>query len=158
WLNRFLTIYPNLVQAAIMDGPVSPLLHADTLYNVRINSVGLQYLAYCHYQVECIQHFPNEPPAIMLYKILQDMDSNKQNCNNTYFPKYNLTSQKIKLTFFALLQSPTNDGTVMPAVIFRLNRCNEEDVAALDFFFKTQRLSPLSSNESSSNGANGLQL
>lgn len=31
WLNRFLSIYPNLVQAAVMDIPVHPLLHAFTM-------------------------------------------------------------------------------------------------------------------------------
>ena len=40
WLNRFLTIYPNLVQAAVMDSPISPLLHAFSMYNIRASSDG----------------------------------------------------------------------------------------------------------------------
>ena len=49
-----------------------------------------------------------------------------------------------------MFQSALNyyDRTVIPAVIFRLNRCNNEDVAALDFFFKVQGLSSSSSSES----------
>ncbi len=31
WLNRFLTIYPNLVQAAVMDSPINPLLHSFSM-------------------------------------------------------------------------------------------------------------------------------
>ncbi|CAF1067711.1 unnamed protein product [Rotaria sordida] len=50
------------------------------------------------------------------------------------------------------------DRTVIPAVIFRLNRCNQEDVATLDFFFNAQGLSPTSSNETSPSDANGLVL
>jgi pimeloyl-ACP methyl ester carboxylesterase len=160
WLNRFLTIYPNLVQAAVMDSPVNPLLHAFSMYNVRANSIALQFLAYCHYQIECIQHFPNNSPATMLYQILQEMDSNNQKCINTYFANYNLTSSLIKSTFFSMFQSAINyyDRTVIPAVIFRLDRCNKDDVAALDFFFSTQGLSPPSSNGSSPRDANGPVL
>ena len=38
--------------------------------------MALQFLGYCNYQIECIQHFPNDPPVVMLYKILQEIDSN----------------------------------------------------------------------------------
>jgi pimeloyl-ACP methyl ester carboxylesterase len=38
WLNRFLSIYPNLVQAAVMDSPINPLLHAFTMSNSRAAS------------------------------------------------------------------------------------------------------------------------
>jgi hypothetical protein len=123
-----------------MDSPVHPLLHSASMYNVRAASVALEFLSYCHYQTECLQHFPSDPPAIMLYKILREMDSNQQNCINTYFTKYKLTSTTIKAIFFSLFQSAINyyDRTVIPAVIFRLNRCNSDDVVALDFFFKAQ--------------------
>lgn len=100
WLNRFLTIYPNLVQAAVMDSPVHPRLHSFSMYNIRASSMALQFLTYCHYQIECIQYFPNSSPIIMLYQILQEMDFKKQKCINTYLSKYNLTSQIIKKFFF----------------------------------------------------------
>ena len=51
------------------------------------------------------------------------------------------------------------DRTVIPAVIFRLNRCNQQDVAALDFFFKAQGLVPSSSSAPlPSNDTNGPVL
>ncbi len=52
--------------------------------------MGSQYLAYCHYQIECLQHFTNDTPVTMLYRILQQIDSNEQQCINTYFSDYNL--------------------------------------------------------------------
>ncbi len=160
WLNRFLTIYPNLVQVAVMDSPVHSLLHAFSMYNIRAASVTSQFLSYCHYQIECLQHFPNDPPAVMLYNILQEIDSNKQNCINTYFANYKLTSSTIKSTFFSMFQSAINyyDRTVIPAVIFRLNRCNKDDVTALDFFFNAQGLSSNSSSDSSPSDPNGPVL
>ncbi|CAM4934329.1 unnamed protein product [Rotaria socialis] len=33
WLNRFLTIYPNLVQPPVMNSPLKPLLHSFTICN-----------------------------------------------------------------------------------------------------------------------------
>ncbi|CAF3993881.1 unnamed protein product, partial [Rotaria sordida] len=111
WLNRFLDIYPNLAQAAVMDSPLNLLLHGFTMYNIRAASVALQFLSYCHYQIEMFQ-----------------------SAGYHY------------------------DRTVIPAVIFRLNRCNQEDVATLDFFFNAQDLSPTSSNETSPSDANGLVL
>jgi len=160
WLNRFLTIYPNLVQAAVMDSVVHPLLHSFSMYRVRAASVALQFLGFCHYQIECLQHFPNEPPAIMLYNILQEIDSNEQQCIKKYFVNYNLTSSTVKSIFFSMFQSAINyyDRTVIPAVIFRLNRCSKDDVIALDFFFKSQDLSSNSSLESSSSDPNGSVL
>jgi pimeloyl-ACP methyl ester carboxylesterase len=157
WLNRFLTIYPNLVQAAVMDSPVNPLLFSFSMYNARASSVAVEFLGYCHYQIECLQYFPDDPPAVMLYQILREMDLNQQNCINTYFTKYQLTSSTIRSIFFSMFQFAISyyDRTVIPAVIFRLNRCNNDDVAALDFFFKAQGLSSDSSNNSSQSNSNG---
>ncbi|CAF3468688.1 unnamed protein product [Rotaria socialis] len=78
WLNRFLTIYPNLVQPPVMNSPLKPLLHSFTMYNIRAASMTSQFLPYCHYQIECIKYFPVDRPGVMLYKILQDIDSNNQ--------------------------------------------------------------------------------
>ncbi|CAF3433406.1 unnamed protein product [Rotaria socialis] len=80
WLNRFLTIYPNLVQPPVMNSPLKPLLHSFTMYNIRAASMTSQFLPYCHYQIECIKYFPVDRPGVMLYKILQDIDSNNQLC------------------------------------------------------------------------------
>jgi hypothetical protein len=59
-----------------------------------------------------------------------------------------------------MFQSASNyyDRTVIPAVIFRLNRCNNDDVGALDFFFNAQGLSSDSSSEPSPSYLNGLVL
>ncbi|CAF4471095.1 unnamed protein product [Rotaria sp. Silwood2] len=128
-------IYPNLVESTVMDSSLNPLLHAFTMYHIRAASVAWQFLTYCHYQIEFFKYLPNDPPAIMLYKILQEIDSDNQTSANYY------------------------DRTVIPAVIYRLNLCNKEDVAALYFCFKAQGLSSASSsNESSSSDVNSPVL
>jgi pimeloyl-ACP methyl ester carboxylesterase len=140
WLDRFLQIYPTLVQSAIMDGVVNPLLNSVSSYDVWASSVSSKFLTYCQIQLECSQHFPNDQPLlIMLYSILIELDLNRQKCVNTYFSQYQLTSDKLRGLFFSMMQSGEQymDRTVIPAVVFRLNRCNEEDVIVLTFFFRT---------------------
>ncbi|CAF2561348.1 unnamed protein product [Rotaria sp. Silwood2] len=126
WLDRFLQIYPNLVQASIMDSPFNPLLQSMSLYNTRATYVVAQFLTYCQIQTECIKYFPIDPPAIILQKILRDLDLNKQTCINTYFSQYKINSNKIRSTLFFLFQSALRyfDRTIIPAFIFRLDRCN----------------------------------
>ena len=156
WLNRFLTIYPNLAQSAIMDSPVNPFLHTFTMYNIRASTVGIQYLTHCHYQIECIKQVPNSSPIIMLHQILQEIDENKRKCVNKYLAKYRLTSNSIRQIFFILIHRTTTDATIIPAVIFRLNRCNEQDAIALDFFFKSQTSSSISSRQILSQGTTNI--
>ncbi|CAF3430599.1 unnamed protein product [Rotaria sp. Silwood2] len=140
WLDRFLQIYPNLVQSAIMDSVVNPLLFSVSQYDLWPSSIAMRFLAYCQFQIECNQHFPvDEPPHFMLSRLLRELDGNKQNCANNYLSKYQLTAEKLRNILSRLVGSSEQyfDSTVIPAIIFLLNRCNEEDVTALKFFFET---------------------
>ncbi|CAF4893843.1 unnamed protein product [Rotaria sp. Silwood1] len=126
WLDRFLQIYPNLVQSAIMDSVVNPQLFSSSRYDLWTSSVASKFLGYCQFQSECNQYFPvDEPPQIMLSKILIELSENNQRC--------------LRSLFRNMMSSSTSyyDRTVIPAVIFRLNRCNQEDVTVLKFFIDT---------------------
>lgn len=139
WLDRFLQIYPNLIQSAIMDGVVNHLLNSVSRYDIWASSVSLQLLTYCQIQPACAQHFPvDQPLPMMLYNILNQLDSHQQICVNKYFNQYHLTSDKLRGLFFSMMQSGEQymDRTVIPAVVFRLNRCNEDDVTILNFFLQ----------------------
>ncbi|CAF2091045.1 unnamed protein product [Rotaria magnacalcarata] len=120
------------------------------MYNIRAASIASQFLAYCHYQIECVKYFLTDSPGIIPYKILQDIDSNNQLCIKRYLKKYNLTLSLIKSILFSIFQSAANyyDRSIISAVIFRLNRCNKEDVLALDLFFQAQGLSSSASSSS----------
>ncbi|CAF5138877.1 unnamed protein product, partial [Rotaria sp. Silwood1] len=140
WLDRFLQIYPNLVQSAIMDSVINPQLFSSSRYDLWTSSVASKFLGYCQFQSECNQYFPvDEPPQIMLSKILIELSENNQRCVNNYFSQYHLTDEKLRSLFRNMMSSSTSyyDRTVIPAVIFRLNRCNQEDVTVLKFFIET---------------------
>jgi pimeloyl-ACP methyl ester carboxylesterase len=140
WLDRFLQIYPTLVQSAVMDGVVNPIVSSISRNDLWSSSVAWQFLTYCQTQPECNQYFPSDQsPQIMLYRILSELDSNQQTCVKNHFTRYQLTSDKLRGLFFGMIQASERymDRTVIPAVIFRLNRCNAEDVVVLNFFFRT---------------------
>ncbi|CAF1669236.1 unnamed protein product, partial [Didymodactylos carnosus] len=123
-----------------MDGVVNPLLSSSSRYDLRASSVATGFLTYCQLQTECSQHFPaDQPPHIMLSRLLYELDGNSQQCANAHFSQYNLNADMLRGLLFRMMQSGDTyfDRTVIPAIIFRLNRCNEEDVTVLDFFFKT---------------------
>ncbi|CAF3352085.1 unnamed protein product [Rotaria sp. Silwood2] len=140
WLDRFLQIYPTLIQSAIMDGVVNPILISISRYDLFASQVGLQFLTYCQLQPECHSYFPvDQPPYVMLYRILAELDTNKQQCINKYFNEDKPKSDWLRNLFFNMIQSGDTymDRTVIPAVIFRLNRCNVDDVNVLNFFFRS---------------------
>ncbi|CAF1358307.1 unnamed protein product [Rotaria sp. Silwood1] len=140
WLDRFLQIYPTLIQSAIMDGVVNPILASSSRYDLFASNVGLQFLAYCQLQPECHSYFPaDQPPYVMLYRILAELDNNKQQCIKKYFNQYSLNSEKLRNLFFKMIQMGETymDRTVIPAIIFRLNRCSIDDVKVLNFFFRS---------------------
>lgn len=140
WLDRFLQIYPTLVQSAIMDGVVNHLMSSISRYEMQSSITGSQFLSYCQLQPECNQYFPaNQPPDVMLRNILFDIDSNNQKCIKNNLTLFQITSDKLRNLLFELIQSSERymDRTVVPAVIYRLNRCNTEDVTVLNFFFRT---------------------
>ncbi|CAF2771457.1 unnamed protein product [Rotaria sp. Silwood2] len=140
WLDRFLQIYPNLVQSAIMDSVVNPQLFSSSRYDLWTSLVATKFLTYCQFQSECNRYFPaDEPPQIMLSRILKELAGNNQRCAKNYLSQYHLTDEKLRSLFRNMMTSSTSyyDRTVIPAVIFRLNRCNQEDVMVLKFFFET---------------------
>ncbi|CAF2667867.1 unnamed protein product [Rotaria sp. Silwood2] len=47
WLDRFLQIYPILIQSAVMDGVVNPYLVSLSRYDLWASAIALQFLTYC---------------------------------------------------------------------------------------------------------------
>lgn len=154
WLDRFLQIYPTLVQSAIMDGVAHPFQLSISRYDLWASSVASQFLTYCQVQPDCGQYFPpDQPPSIMLLRILTELDSNNQQCIKNHFRKYQLTSNQFRTFLFYLMQAGEQYmyRTIIPAVIFRLHRCSKEDVTVLEFFFRNT-LGPADRSRESGNG------
>ncbi|CAF3528716.1 unnamed protein product [Rotaria socialis] len=63
WLDRFLQIYPNVVQSAVMDGVFNPIITSDSRTDPLTNSVGEDFLDHCQLQPSCSQFFSTEEPT-----------------------------------------------------------------------------------------------
>ena len=104
WLDRFLQIYPNLIQSTVMDSVMHPQLFSMSRYDLWTSLVASRFLAYCQFQSECNRYFPiHEPPQIMLSRILAELDQNNQRCINDHLLQYHLTSDKLRGLFRCMM-------------------------------------------------------
>ncbi|CAF2215951.1 unnamed protein product, partial [Rotaria magnacalcarata] len=139
WADRFLQIYPTVVQASVMDGVFDPLTSSDSRAPLLTDAATVQFLSYCRLQIKCNQYFSaEESPVDVLKTILKQVDLNQQKCIKENFANYQLTSYILRNMFLTLV---TDAGqyfarTIVPAVIYRLNRCNADDITVLKFFFQ----------------------
>ncbi|CAF1239494.1 unnamed protein product [Rotaria magnacalcarata] len=139
WLDRFLQIYPTVVQASVMDGVFNPITRSNSRADLLTSGVTWQFLDYCQRQPACSNYFPaKESAAITLQKILNEVDLKTQICINIYFSHYRFTSNNLRNLFLDMVNDGTRymDRTIVPAVIYRLNRCSLDDVTVLTYFFE----------------------
>ncbi|CAF4705829.1 unnamed protein product, partial [Rotaria socialis] len=116
----------------------NPITSSNSRADLLTSGVTWQFLDYCQRQPECSKNFlPDLPAPMMLHKILKQLKSNKQKCIKKYFSQYKLTPNKLRNVFLDLVNDGTRymDRTIVPAVIYRLNRCNLDDVTVLTYFF-----------------------
>ena len=75
----------------------------------------------------------------MLSRILAKLDHNNHRCINDHLLQYYFTGDKLRGLFRGMMSSSRSFyiRTVIPSVLFRLFRCNSDDVKVLCFFFKT---------------------
>ncbi|CAF4819984.1 unnamed protein product, partial [Rotaria socialis] len=57
WLDRFLQIYPTVVQASVMDGVFNPITSSNSRADLLTSGVTWQFLDYCQRQPECSKNF-----------------------------------------------------------------------------------------------------
>ncbi|CAM4787718.1 unnamed protein product [Rotaria magnacalcarata] len=116
--DRFLQMYPTVVQASVMDGVFGPLTSSDSRAPLLTNVATIQFQSYCRLQIKCNQYFsakesPVDVLKTILNQILRSMFLDWVTDAGRYF-----------------------DRTIVPAVIYCLNRCNANDVTVLKFFFQ----------------------
>ncbi|CAF1941729.1 unnamed protein product [Rotaria magnacalcarata] len=72
WLDRFLQIYPTVVQVSVMDGVFTPITNSNSRADLLTCAVTWDILNHCQFQSECSKNFPPDLPALMmLHKILK---------------------------------------------------------------------------------------
>ncbi|CAF4685823.1 unnamed protein product [Rotaria socialis] len=152
----YVDFFSHLLMASIMDSVVHAQLVSMSRAYLWASFITKRFLAYCQFQLECNQYFPAvEPPPIMVSRLLRELARNNHRCANEYFSRYHLTDKKLRSLFLNMIASNVlfYDGTVIPAIIFRLNPYNQEDVIVLKFFFETTLGTPESTSENNQNSS-----
>lgn len=125
WAHRFLQIFPDNVDGVVLDSVCPPGVCVGDQYDVVFNKVGKAYLDLCGEDDFCSSKLTKDPWKMLgaLYTKIQD----KGHCPN--FTK-KVTPLQMRMLFSALLRQVQMRAAI-PAIIYRLNRCDPADEVVL---------------------------
>lgn len=124
WAQRYLQLFPDQADGIILEGIVPPDFTIGFQDEFE-EKVGLEILRLCTEDSFCSEKLP-DPKATLanLY--------DKLNAGHCYM--LGLTVEVLQLTFdYLSYYYPVRD--VIPALIYRLDRCDSDDMDAIIFFF-----------------------
>ena len=123
WANRYLQIEPEQVTAVSLHGITTPAT-SFSKYDERYDAVAREFLASCARDAFCAGKLGADPVAVA-DRVFANLP---QHC-----PEANLDRFELRTFFAVLLMTYWEERTLIPAVIYRLDRCNDADVAALRY-------------------------
>ncbi len=122
WAHRFLQIFPDRADGVSMLGVASPGF-TFTEYDVRYNDVGISFMNACGADPFCSSKLGVDPAATMgaVYDMIEE-----GHCQEA-----GLDKDTLRVYLASLLSWSGNERAYIPAVIYRLQRCDPADVVAL---------------------------
>jgi pimeloyl-ACP methyl ester carboxylesterase len=128
WAHRYLQVAPEQADGVIIAG-IAPPDATFIRFDERANQVGEDFFAVCAADAFCSSKLGTDPWT-KLGDVLEAMDQG--HCAQLGLPR-----QYISLLFaYALYYDPIN--AAVPAVLYRLERCDPQDRAAIAAFFDFQ--------------------
>lgn len=128
WAHRFLQIFPDAVDGVVLDSVCPPGECVGDQYDTAFNNVGKVFMDLCGKDVVCGSKLGKDP-----WKFLGDLfakaDTGKH-CTE-FFTK--LPPIQLKMLFSQLLKQ-FQLRSVIPAIAYRLNRCDQGDLKVLNQF------------------------
>ncbi|MBI5610860.1 MAG: alpha/beta fold hydrolase [Deltaproteobacteria bacterium] len=131
WALRYLQLYPQQAGAVVLDSVCPPGICSMTTYWTDFEATGKELLARCSQNATCHAKLGADPWG-RLQSVASKLDSG--HCSAV------LPGQPLRPLLRDLLASAVaNDDArlLIPPIIFRLDRCDSQDVAALQPLFKT---------------------
>eukprot|EP01083_Nonionella_stella_P016473 45985_1 len=136
WLDRILLLYPELsINGAIYDSilhPQTEVVHSDRAHG----DTAMSYLSLCELSVDCSKYFGRKGVKQTFYDFYDALDAGNHFCvhnvSNTFFAGWDKNT--FRGFFVALLDGSWNHNQhyLIPAFLYRLNRCNDDDIMALN--------------------------
>ncbi len=125
WAQRFLQEFSSMVDAVVLDG-VLGLQDPLGMRPLLMHEVGLDVMRACGTDPACSAHFAPQTPVEALSQVISRLQENP--CGTAL----DVTRQILRWAFFSVIEA--NQGRVLvPAIVHRLQRCNDDDVEALTF-------------------------
>ncbi|MBN2693892.1 alpha/beta fold hydrolase [bacterium] len=131
WAHRYLQLFPNQANGVILDSiALNGYVFLDN-YDKLANEVGKQFMTLCEEDSTCSQKMGTiaETPWDAMKSVFDKFDS-EEICED--FRGY--SSDNLRMLFFQLLAGGAYTRNLIPPIIYRLNRCSENDVAVLSNF------------------------
>eukprot|EP01084_Bolivina_argentea_P087764 158513_1 len=150
YLNTYLNIFDNQATAVILDGICPPDLCRIIDYDNNANNVGINFVNKCGDDEFCRKQFDNNNPYESM-QLLFNVLTTDQSCVTIELP----ITPVLKQVFFTLLTNFYN-RILIPAVVYRMNRCNDNDKNALNYFFNIMLTTNVTTNMTITLGANIL--
>ena len=123
WAQRYLQIYPAQADGVSLQGIASPAT-SFSQYDARYDVVARAFLASCADDAFCSAKLGSDPVAVAD----RVMTGPTVAC-----PASGLDRDELRQFFAVLLMSYWEERTLIPATIYRLDRCAPRDVAALHY-------------------------
>ena len=123
WAQRYLQVYPDQADGVSLSGIASPETSFSE-YDARYDVVGRAFLASCAEDESCAAKLGDDPVGVA-DQVMENLD--------TRCPASGLDRSELRRFFALLLISYWDERTLIPAVLYRLDRCDPGDVAALQY-------------------------
>lgn len=127
WAQRYLQVFPDDATSVSMLGVVHPQF-SFTTYNQTYEQQGAAYLEACANDAFCAGKLGSDPEATMR----RVMDDIAGECPEAIAA--GLDRATLRSYFGANMLAGWHERVVALAIIYRIDRCNAEDIAALEYF------------------------
>ncbi|KAH3746084.1 alpha/beta hydrolase fold [Pelomyxa schiedti] len=143
-LQRYLQIFNSSEDRPLsvtLDGIVSPIHTELITYDLQSNNVGRVLMARCDSDTFCSSAFDGTCAYQLMQEIFDALSAGEATCldklDQPLPPPYSENQRAGLEMLFSLLLENDVARVFVPVIVFRLNRCNEDDIAALNYLMKS---------------------
>lgn len=131
YLNTYLNLFPNQINAAILDGICPPDKCRTITYDKNSNMIGMYFMNLCGNDKFCQSQLTDDPNQLFaeLYASAGNYATGTIPCIDIGLPIIYLKAELWNL----LLGISTR--ILIPPILFRMMRCNDDDKQVLNYLF-----------------------
>ena len=140
--QRLMQLNPTTVTGYVLDSVMTPSLASNQkfYYSARdamFGEVAEHFMGLCALDSECSAHFKDTSLSATLHDVLSKFDSNPDSTCATMVAEFTMTTPSVGLREqLGGLLDDLAGRSLIPSIVYRLHRCDANDVEALKVFFQ----------------------